>query len=186
MTNTLDAKEFQAELQRLDALLRDVERFPDPAAQSHMRAMVRAVLDLHGTGLARILSHLETSGAPGHAIRDVCVHDDVVGGLLLLHGLHPLDMEERVRQALDDVRPYLRSHGGNVELLGIDDGVVRLRLQGSCHSCPSSAVTMQQTIEEAIAGKAPDVTAVELEDVTETPSAPAGTELRLALPLLST
>ncbi len=186
MVNTLDAKEFQAELQRLDTLLRDVERFPDPAAQSHMRAMVRAVLDLHGAGLARILSHLETSGASARTALDACVHDDVVGGLLLLHGLHPLDVEARVRQALDDVRPYLRSHGGNVELLGIDDGVVRLRLDGSCHGCPSSSVTMRQTIEEAILGKAPDVTAVEVEGVTETPPAPVAAELRVALPLLST
>ena len=73
-----------------------------------------------------------------------------MGGLLLLHGLHPLDLEARVRQALDKVRPYLRSHGGNVELLGVDEGVVRLRLEGSCHGCPSSAATMRQTIEEAI------------------------------------
>ena len=46
----------------------------------------------------------------------------MVGGLLMLHGLHPLDLETRVRQALDQVRPYLRSHGGNVELLGVSDG----------------------------------------------------------------
>jgi Fe-S cluster biogenesis protein NfuA len=186
MSNTLDAKEFQAELQRLDALLRDVERFPDPAAQSHMRAMIRAVLDLHGAGLARILAHLETPGATARTAFDACVHDDVIGGLLLLHGLHPLDLEARVRQALDDVRPYLRSHGGNVELLAIDGGVVRLRLEGSCHGCPSSAVTMRQTIEEAILSKAPDATAVEVEGVLETPPAPVETDVRVALPLLAT
>ena len=106
------------------------------------------------------------AGEAGAAILDACARDDVVGGLLLLHGLHPLDLEARVRQALEQVRPYLRSHGGNVELLGVGDGVVRLRLEGSCHGCPSSAVTMKQTIEEAILAKAPDVTAVEVEGLT--------------------
>jgi Fe-S cluster biogenesis protein NfuA len=184
MTNTLDAKEFHAELQRLDALLRGAERFADPAAQAHMQALVRAVLDLHGAGLQRILGHLESADGACRSVLDACVRDDVVGGLLLLHGLHPLDVEARVRQALDDVRPYLRSHGGNVELLSVTDGVVRLRLQGSCHSCPSSAVTMQQTIEEAILAKAPDVTSVEVEGEMARPPVTADGPARLALPLL--
>src|SRR5262245_44423069 len=102
--------------------------------------------------------------AGGAAIVDSFAHDDVVGGLLLLHGLHPLDLKTRVSQALDKVRPYLRSHGGNVELLRIDpDGVVRLRMQGSCHGCPSSAMTLKLAIEEAIYEQAPDVMAIEVE-----------------------
>jgi Fe-S cluster biogenesis protein NfuA len=81
------------------------------------------------------------------------------------------------------VRPYLRSHGGSVELLGVDDGVVRLRLEGNCHHCPSSAVTMKQTIEEAILGKAPEVAAVEVEGMAEgVPAVHGGA--RVALPLL--
>src|SRR5437016_909495 len=119
MTETLNARAFQARLQRLDDLLREVERFTDPAAQDHTRAIVQAVLDLHGAGLERILGHLEASGESGAAIRDACARDPMVEGLLLLHGLHPLDLETRVLQALDQVRPYLRSHGGNVQLLGV-------------------------------------------------------------------
>jgi Fe-S cluster biogenesis protein NfuA len=184
MTDMLDAREFQAELQRLDGLLRGVERFTDPEAQTHTRAIVRAVLELHGAALGRLLDHLEDAGAAGRAVLDACARDEVVSGLLLLHGLHPLDVAERVRQALEQVRPYLRSHGGNVELLGVRDGVVRLRLQGSCHSCPSSAVTMKQTIEEAIIARAPDVTAVEVEGLTESAPAPADGGLRVALPVL--
>jgi Fe-S cluster biogenesis protein NfuA len=184
MTDTLDAREFQAGLQRLEGLLRGVERLADPAAQTHIRALLRAVLDLHGAGLGRLLDHLEAAGAPGRAVLDACARDDVVSGLLLLHGLHPLDVAERVRQALEQVRPYLRSHGGNVELLGVGDGVVRLRLHGSCHSCPSSAVTMKQTIEEAILARAPDVTAVEVEGLTESAPTPEANGTRVALPVL--
>ena len=62
-----------------------------------------------------------------------------------------------MRGALDEVRPYLASHGGDVELLGVEDGVVRLRLEGSCNGCPSSAMTLKLAIEEAIARAAPDV-----------------------------
>ena len=169
MTDTLDAREFQARLQRIDVLLREVERFADPAAQAHTREIVQAILDMHGAGLERILEHLAASGPPGAAILDACTRDEVAAGLLLLHGLHPLDLEARVLQALEQVRPALRTHGGNVELLGVSDGVVRLRLLGSCHGCPSSAVTMKQTIEEAILAKAPDATAVEVEGATEGP-----------------
>jgi Fe-S cluster biogenesis protein NfuA len=98
--------------------------------------------------------------------------------------LHPLDVVARVRHALDDVRPFLRAHGGNVMLLGIADGIVRLRLEGSCHSCPSSTVTMKQTIEAAIFGKAPDVTAVEVESSSDNAPASADGLWRVALPLV--
>ena len=132
--------------------------------------------------MRRLAATLAGAGEVGRAILDDCARDEVVSGLLLLHGLHPLDVEARVRQALDDVRPYLRSHGGNVDLLGVSDGVARLRLQGSCHSCPSSAVTMKQTVEEAILARAPDVTAVEVEGVAE--EVPADGTARFALPLV--
>lgn len=180
----LDAREFRARLERLDSLLQEAERRADPAAQAWTRQIVQALLDLHGVGLERLLEHVAEAGDAGRGILDACARDDMVAGLLLLHGLHPLDLEARVRQALDQVRPYLGSHGGNVELLGVSDGIVRLRLQGSCDGCPSSAVTMKQTIEEAIYGKAPDVTAVEVEGLTESPPAPASGRARLALPVV--
>jgi Fe-S cluster biogenesis protein NfuA len=184
MTETLDARAFQARLERLDNLIRGVEQFADPAAKAQTREIVQAVLELHGVGLERLLGHLEDAGQLGRATLDACVNDEVVGGLLLLHGLHPVDIETRVRQALDSVRPYLRSHGGNVELLGVDGGVVRLRLDGSCHGCPSSAVTMQQTIEQAIFDKAPEVINVAVEGLPAAIPAPGDEGIRIALPLL--
>jgi Fe-S cluster biogenesis protein NfuA len=183
MTTPPDAREFHADLRRLEALLHEVESFPDPEVQAHTRAIVRAVLDLHAAGLGRLLDHLADAGEAGRAALDTCAQDDVVGGLLLLHGLHPLGLEERVQQALDSVRPYLRSHGGNVKLVEVSDGVVRLRLQGSCHGCPSSAVTMRQTIEEAILGRAPDVASIEVENLVEESPTAAG-PARMALPVL--
>ncbi|RCG27393.1 NifU family protein [Sphaerisporangium album] len=96
--------------------------------------------------------------------------DDVVSGLLVLHDLHPLGTEERVRAALDGVRPYLGLHEGGVELLGVDDGVVRLRLSGTCHGCASSRVTVNDAIERAVLGAAPEVYRVEVDGVADAPS----------------
>jgi Fe-S cluster biogenesis protein NfuA len=74
-------------------------------------------------------------------------------------------------QAIARVRPSLSLHEGDVELLGVEDGIVRLRLKGSCDGCPSSALTLKHTIEEAIYAAAPDVAAIEVEGVAE-PAAP--------------
>jgi Fe-S cluster biogenesis protein NfuA len=181
MTTTLDARDFQARLERLDALLQQVERSADPAGRARTQELVQAVLALHGSGLQRLLERLAEAGEAGQTILNACAGDDLIRGLLLLHGLHPQDLETRVREALDEVRPYLRKHGGSVELLGVEGGVVRLRLGGSCDGCPSSAVTMRQTIEAAILAKAPDAAAVEVEGLM---GEPANGPARLALPLV--
>src|SRR4029450_9981803 len=79
----------------------------------------------------------------------------------------PKDTETRVVEALDKVRPYLGSHAGGVELLGVDpEGVVHLRLEGSCDGCPSSTMTVKLAIERAIEEAAPEVIAVEAENLT--------------------
>ena len=78
-----------------------------------------------------------------------------------------------MRQALDRVRPYMASHGGYVELRGIEDGVVHLRLEGSCHGCPSSLLTLQLSIEKEIMDLAPDVAGIEVEGLVEQSAAPA-------------
>ena len=102
-------------------------------------------------------------------ILDRLTADPLVEGLLLLHGLHPLDVDARIQRALDQVRPYLGSHAGGVQYLGVSDGVARLRLEGSCHGCPSSTVTVQLAIEGAVQDAAPEVTEVVVEGMTAPP-----------------
>jgi Fe-S cluster biogenesis protein NfuA len=167
MESTHAADVSRDRMRHLDALIREAERFPDPTVQAHTRELVRALLDWHGEGLEKILAHVAGTGEAGLVTIDALARDELVGGLLLLHGLHPLDVETRVLEALDKVRPSLHGHGGDVELLGVAGGAVRLRLQGSCHGCPSSAATLRSTIEQAIYEAAPDVTAVEVEERTE-------------------
>jgi Fe-S cluster biogenesis protein NfuA len=184
MANNFDARAFQGRLERLEALLRQVERLADPAAKSCARELVQAVLDLHMEALERLFDRISASGERAAGLLDDCARDEVIAGLLLLHGLHPHSVEDRVRQALEQARPYLRSHGGNVELLEVQGEVVRLRLEGSCHSCPSSAVTMQQTIEEAIYARAPEVTTVEVEGMPEDAPLVEDDRARMTLPLV--
>jgi Fe-S cluster biogenesis protein NfuA/nitrite reductase/ring-hydroxylating ferredoxin subunit len=78
-------------------------------------------------------------------------------------------LEERVQEGLDSVRPYMESHGGNVELLGIVDGVARLRLEGSCHGCAASASTLELAVEQALQATAPDLVGIDVEGVVEPP-----------------
>jgi Fe-S cluster biogenesis protein NfuA/nitrite reductase/ring-hydroxylating ferredoxin subunit len=158
-------------MEKIEGLVRTIENLPDAAARTSALALMQALMEFHGAGLERLMELIADAGEPGYAVFDKFAADDLVGSLLLLYGLHPLPIETRVTQALDKVRPYLDSHGGNVELLGIADGVVRLRMQGSCKSCPSSAMTLKLAIEEAIYAAAPDVVAIEAEGVAEQPPA---------------
>jgi len=176
--------DLRERMHRIDDLLREIDRFKDPQARARTREMVRALMEFHGAALERLLDRVASTGEAGLRTIESIAQDDLVASLLLLYGLHPLDLESRVGVALEKVRPHLHSHGGNVELLAIADGVVRLRLEGSCHGCPSSAQTLKQTIEEAIFEIAPDVTAIEVAD--ELVSVPADSEPgRFALPILS-
>jgi Fe-S cluster biogenesis protein NfuA len=165
MPVVLEDQEFHRRLERLETLLHEVEQLKDRQTRERVREIVQTILDLHGIGLERIFAQIASRGETGRALVDGLARDELVGNLLLLHGLHPLDLQTRVRQALDKVRPYLRSHGGNVELLAVDEGVVRLRMVGSCEGCPSSAMTLKLAIEAAIHEMAPDVGAIEVEGV---------------------
>jgi Fe-S cluster biogenesis protein NfuA len=146
---------------RLDALLEDVQDVE----------LVQSLVELYGEGLARIAARLPLAEL---------VDDELVSHLLLMHDLHPVPLRDRVQRALDDVAPYLGSHGGGVELLGIEEGVVRLRLQGTCNGCPSSRTTLDLAIDQAIQRAAPEIERVEAEDA---PVTPALLQIEMACPL---
>lgn len=187
MVSPNEENEFRSRIQRIETLIQEIDRFTDPAAREQSRQIVQSLLDLHGTGLGRMLEHIAGAGESGQSIIDSLARDDLVGSLLLLYGLHPLDVETRVRQALEKVRPYLGSHGGNVELLRVEGDVAHLQMQGSCHGCPSSAVTLKDAIEQAIYEAAPDVTAIRVEGQSERATDDSSAESsnnRFALPIL--
>jgi len=141
----LQARECVA---RIDALLERVEG-DDTATE-----LVQALLELYGEGLARIVTREPALVAP-------LADDEVVAHLLMLHDLHPQPLEARVRGALAEVAPYLAQHGGGVELLGVEAGVARVRLDGACNGCPSSTATLRHGIQNLLRHFLPDVREVQ-------------------------
>ena len=112
-------------------------------------------MDLYGEGLARIMAALADGAATAGEISGRLVADGVVASLLLVHDLYPVALETRVLEALASVRPYMESHGGNVELDRIEDGVAHLRLIGHCDGCPASLSTLELAIKDALEEQLP-------------------------------
>ena len=165
----VEERELQKRLAHVDTLVGELERLPDLASRALVEELLSTVLDLHGEALSRMLDVLGPRGEPAtDQLLERMAADDVIRGVLLLHGLHPLDLRSRVEGALESVRPYMRSHGGGVELLDVIGDTVRIRLEGHCKTCPSSTVTLKLAVEKAIYEAAPDVAAIE---VVEPPGA---------------
>jgi Fe-S cluster biogenesis protein NfuA len=157
---------------RIEQLLEDLGGV-DRSVQARAEELVRLLVELYGAGLARVVELAREQQPGGPELLGRLAADPLVESLLVLHDLHPEPVEARVRKALDQVRPYLGSHAGGVELLGVDaEGVVRLRLEGSCHGCPSSTVTVKLAIERAVEEAAPEVTRIDVEGLTAAPAVP--------------
>ncbi len=159
---TVEEREPRALVERVERLLDSLEALPDPAGREMAMEVVQALFDLYGAGLERIVD--EVAARDDGELAETFAQDELVSHLLLLHGLHPLSLEQRVVSALGEVRPYLESHGGNVELLGIEEDTVRLLLKGSCSGCPSSTMTLKLAIENAIHKSAPEIEKVVAEE----------------------
>jgi Fe-S cluster biogenesis protein NfuA/nitrite reductase/ring-hydroxylating ferredoxin subunit len=168
-----DAPDLRATGERIEALL-EAASTGGRVARERAEELVRLVVDLYGAGLERLLEIVHEAGRLDDDLLDRLAGDDLVASLLAVHGLHPHDVATRVVWALDGVRPYLGSHGGDVEFLGItDDGVVRLRMVGSCDGCPSSLVTLTLAVETAIQAAAPEVRGIEVEEASTADAAGA-------------
>lgn len=159
---SLTDQEARERVERLEALLASLDDLPEPAG-SRALAAVAGLVELYGEALERVVGAL-----PADAAADLA-RDELVGHLLMVHGLHPATLEERVLAGLEEVRPYLASHGGGVELVAVDGNTARLRLEGSCHGCPSSVATLKLAVEDAIREAAPEIELVEAEGTFEEP-----------------
>ena len=155
---------FQAALARIDAL--QSRELGDAA-----HAAIGALLEMYGDGLQRILAALESEHESAGEVQRRLVADEVVASLLLIHDLHPLDLSARVERALERTRGYVKSHGGTIELVGVDHGVARIRMGGTCNGCPSSVSTIDLLLRGALTAEAPDL----VDFVVENPAPSART-----------
>jgi Fe-S cluster biogenesis protein NfuA len=162
-------EENQDRAERIETLIQEISAFSDPQARATTEELIQALLDMYGEGLHRILELTSQSEVGGSTLIEELANDDLIGSLFMLHGLHPIDLEARVAQGLKEVRPYLKSHGGNVELLKVENGIAYLRLEGSCHGCGASTVTLKATIEEALYRAAPDLDGLQVEGDVDPP-----------------
>jgi Fe-S cluster biogenesis protein NfuA len=161
------------QIARIEELVNEIEALPDPNSRATAAELVQLLLEFYGQGLSRMLALAGQSGGSETGVVSAFAKDPLVSQLLMLHGIHPLELSTRVGRALDKVRPLLHSHGGDVELLGIEEGRVRLKLQGSCHGCPSSTLTLKNAIEEALYEFAPDISGLDVAGLVE-PRPPSG------------
>jgi Fe-S cluster biogenesis protein NfuA len=154
---------LRASGERIEQALTELQSIADPRSLDLAEELLRLVSELYGAGLVR-MAEIVGAGAPD-LMADFAA-DQLVASLLLVQGLHPDPLDVRVEGALESVRPFLGRHGGNVELLAVDDdlGAIKLRLLGNCDGCPSSAATLQGAVEAAIWEAAPEVTRIVVEE----------------------
>ncbi|HEU4680063.1 MAG TPA: NifU family protein [Terrimicrobiaceae bacterium] len=154
---------------RIQELIERVNEVPDPSSRVILEECLESLLSFYGRGLERILELVEEAGPEGQKVYENLINDGAVRGLLLIHNLHPVPLETRLLEALAKIRPYMESHGGNVELLSLHDDIATLRLQGHCKTCPSSTVTMELAIRSAIEEACPDLMGFEVEGIASAP-----------------
>jgi Fe-S cluster biogenesis protein NfuA/nitrite reductase/ring-hydroxylating ferredoxin subunit len=175
---------------RVQELQARLELSGDSATRALAEELVSAIVQMYGAGLERILGSLLDAGEDGERVAASLADDELVATLLLIHDLHPVPLEQRVQDALDSVRPYMESHGGNVELLSLEHGVARIHLRGSCSDCSASAVTLELAIKQALEEAAPDLEGLEVEGMAPQtaggPGLPMATGMAPAAPTAPT
>jgi Fe-S cluster biogenesis protein NfuA len=161
-------KEVESQIESIDKMVRALEEASDPGLRANAKELVQALMALHGACLERMLEVVGKSGIAAKPIIDSFARDEVVRSVLLLYGLHPVDLKTRVLQGLEKTRPYLRSQGGTVSFVSVDEaGLVTLRMEGKTDGCGSSAAALKQSVEQAIYEAAPDITGIVMEGYVE-------------------
>lgn len=165
-----DGRDLREDMQRIGGLVQEIESIADPAARAATKELVQSLMDLHGAALEKALDIVAEAGDSGMSIIDRLGRDSLVSSVLILYGLHPEDLESRVVKAVDRIRQQLRKQGCEVELLGVKDGAIRLRVETGSHTCGSTAKTVQATLEGAMYDAAPDLASLVIEGLEEKPA----------------
>lgn len=166
-----DHGEFQEQVRKLGELVARFEAMSDSPQKAAAKELVQILMDVHSRGLERLLELVFESRESGSALIDRLGKDDIAGGLLLLYSLHPDAFETRVQAAVDRLRSRLRKLSCAIELLAIEDGVVRVQLTKAGHNCGSSTHELRAIVEDGIYELAPDAASLEvlgLEEPTST------------------
>jgi Fe-S cluster biogenesis protein NfuA len=164
---TFEEKDFQTKVQRIGELVGQLEKVSDPESRACAKTLVQVLLDLHAAGLERAMEIIAKDGETRQHVIDDLGRDPLVSSLLVLYGLHPLDFEGRVAQAIEKIAPRVRKSGGELELLEVKANVVRVHVQLGGHSCGSTGKTIKAMVEDAIYETAPDVSALVIDGLDD-------------------
>ena len=148
-------------LARIGELIEELEQVSDIAMRERARALVQTLLDLHRAGLARLLELASERGPPGPWIDELAA-DETVAVLLSLHGLHPRSLQARIGSAIDELSPQLLQQGVAVDLRGVTEETVRVRLKAA-GPVRAGVAALRAAVESAIRRCAPEIAAVEIE-----------------------
>jgi Fe-S cluster biogenesis protein NfuA len=149
--------EFQAHAEQIERMVERVNQIPEEDARTAALELMQSLMDLHGAGLARIVEVLSESGDAGRNSLAHLGSDPLLCGLMVLYGVHPLSLDERVRRAIEKVRPQVQKQGGSVELLDVNDSLVRVSISSTGNGCHSSPDALKSAVEQAIREAAPEV-----------------------------
>jgi Fe-S cluster biogenesis protein NfuA len=164
---------------RIDDLVQRIEFIGDPAVRANVVTLVQSLMDLHQRGFARIVELLQAD-ENGSRLLPSLAGDELVGGLLVLYGLHPDGLESRIKKAVAKVSAELASTKSSVELTGIEDGIVRIRLRGASHGCSSNTADLEKLVRDAVYSEAPDVERVDIEMISVKTGADALVQLQVS------
>src|SRR5690349_13636675 len=152
----MNSGEFLAHTEKIEQVVQRVNGLTDSDARTTALELLQSLMDLHGATLARVVEIANDSGERGQRLLEKLGADPLVCGMLVLYGIHPLACETRVRRAVEQVAPVLRKKGGSVELLGVSDNIVRVKIEASGHGCGSSPEALEELVEQAIVAAAPE------------------------------
>jgi hypothetical protein len=155
-------------IKRIEELILRAEALPDLAAKSLLIELLQSVMELHAAGIDRMLEIVAAAGPAGERIVELMAADRVSSSVLLLHGLHPDDLQTRVGRAVEKLRLRFGPRGGTLSLVGFEDGVVHLRYESASQR---SVDPEKETIEDALYEAAPEVEGVVIEGLRKPPVA---------------
>jgi Fe-S cluster biogenesis protein NfuA len=154
------------QLQQLSAqiedLVRKVDAISDPALKANATALIQSLLDVHARAFERVVEIVLQQKDLGLTVLNHFAADELIGSLLLLYRLHPDALDVRLNKAIAAVRKAVALQGADVELIGVEEEVVRIRLSGAVHGCTSTQ--LQKLIEDAIYEAVPEISAVRVEN----------------------
>jgi Fe-S cluster biogenesis protein NfuA len=162
--------EFQHRVQQLGKLIAELEQMPDSPLKVATGELVHLLLEVHGTGIERMMEIVFDSKSTGEETIDKLGNDTVVRSLLLLYSLHPENLETRVHKSLDTLRPRLRKLNYTIDFISIEDGAVVLRMESLGHACGSTTENVRRMVEEGIYEYAPDATSLAILGPGDRPS----------------